>query len=66
MSTYNISTEFLNAFADAAGIDRSDAEAQWAGFSNGLSDDKRRGEEDGGEESGTRNGEMFKAAFGNE
>jgi hypothetical protein len=51
--------EFLWGFAKGADIDRSEAEAQWAGWSTQLSDLERSRFEQQGEDSGFSEGQFF-------
>ena len=50
---------FLTAFAAAAHLNDSEAGEQWAGFSRSLSDSERELIENGGTQSGSREGESF-------
>ena len=59
-TTTQTELEFLNAFADAAGIDRNEANEQWAGFSRQLSDREIIEQESGGARSGRENGKMMR------
>lgn len=63
MNDTNSINEFLAAFADAAGIHRNDADAQWAGFSRDLPDGGRERIEAGGAESGREMGADFRALY---
>jgi len=63
MSTHDTFKQFLAAFAEAAGIDPVDADAQWSGFSRDLPDCDRAAIESGGEASGREMGEDFRTVY---
>lgn len=54
---------FIAAFAAETGLDFPEAESQWAGFSNQLSESRARAIERGGTRTGTRMGRLFKIMF---
>ena len=55
--------EFLKGFAQATGLDRQEAEEEWAAFSRQLSGITIRAIEDGGYEAGVREGRRFRAMY---
>jgi len=59
-------SDFLDGFAMETELDRQEAENQWAGFSNQLSDSERREVEAGGWEAGITEGEKFTEMFPSE
>lgn len=57
--TYTTTAEFILGFQSAAGLDRIEADAQWAAYSRQLSDAEIDRIEAGGYESGLDEGARF-------
>ena len=58
-----IFTEFLDGFADEAGIDRKDAEEQWSWWARNMSDNARARIEMVGDINGRIEGGSFKRYY---